>query len=133
MNTAIWNVRRFDQTLGVYSNPKAAREHGDHVIHAHFRHHMDRHRVPDSHRIIDWRVDCCGHLYGRGQFNHTAYPQKHAEGCSWQKSGLVVLRPFWAASGAKVGTGHVSTDWEIWQGVACDRFDPSFDPRAVLV
>lgn len=123
--TSLWNVQKWDQRLGTYSNPEAAKAHGDHVIHDHYRHHMDRHRVPDSHRIIDWRVDCCGHLYGPGQFNHVAYPETHADGCWRQKSGLLILRPFWAANGTKVGTGHVSTDWEIWQGVALDQFDPS--------
>jgi len=69
-------------------------------------------------------VYCCGHLYGPGQFNHTAYPETHADGCWRTEPRVLCLRPFWAASGKAAGTGHVSTDWEIWQGTAYDRFDP---------
>lgn len=127
-STFLWNIQRFDQTLGTYTNLDAARAHGNHVIHDHYRHHMDRRRVPASYRAIDWRVHCCGHLYGPGQFNQTAYPVTHADGCRRQKSRLLVLRPFWTATGTAVGTGHVRTDWEIWQGLAYDRFDP----RAIL-
>ncbi|MFI0156250.1 hypothetical protein [Streptomyces lydicus] len=128
-DTDLWNVQKFDQTLCVYTNLEAAKAHGEHIIHEHYRHHMDRRRVPESHRAIDWRVYCCGHLYGPGRFNHTAYPDVHAEGCWRAEPKVLRLRPFWAASGKAAGTGHVSTDWEIWQGLAYDRFDP----RTVLV
>jgi hypothetical protein len=124
-STSLWNVRQFDQTLGTYSNLDAARAHGEHVIRFNFRYDMDRRKVPEASRAIDWRVDCCGHLFGPGQFNHTAYPERHVEGCLRQQSGLLTLRPFWAVSGQRAGGGHVNTDWEIWQGVAYDRFDPS--------
>jgi hypothetical protein len=127
--TDLWNVQTFDQTMGVYTNLEAAKAHSEHIIHAHYQDAMDRNRVPESHRAIDWRVTCCGHLYGPGRFDHTAYPETHADGCWRQQSGLLVLRPFWVASGTRAGTGHVSTYWEIWQGMAYDRFDPS----AVLV
>ncbi|MFD1278021.1 hypothetical protein [Streptomyces kaempferi] len=119
-----WSVQNFDQTLGTYSNLEAARDHGDHIIREHYRSHMDRHRVPESHRAIDWRVWCCGHLYGPGHFNHQAYPETHAEGCSRQTSKVLGLRPFWVAGGNPVSTGHVSTVWEIWQVLAYARFDP---------
>ncbi|MEU5196054.1 hypothetical protein AB0G86_18690 [Streptomyces scabiei] len=125
MHTAIWNVQNFDQTLGVYSNIEAAKAHGKHVIHAHYQDAMDRHRVPDTHRAIDWRVHCCGHLYGPGTFDHTAYPDAHAQGCWRQTADLLGLRPFWVVSGASASTGHTRTAWEIWQGLAYDRFDPS--------
>lgn len=119
-----WNVQKFDQTIGVYTNLEAAKAHGDHIIHAHYQDAMDRRRVPESHRAIDWRVHCCGHLYGPGRFDHTAYPEAHADGCRRQKSQRLVLRPFWEATGTAASTGNVSTDWEIWQGMAYDRFDP---------
>lgn len=123
--TDLWNVQKFDQTIGVYTNLDAAKTHGDHIIQAHYQDVMDRRRVPESHRAIDWRVYCCGHLYGPGQFNHTAYPDPHADGCWRSEPPVLCLRPFWVASGKAAGTGHVSTDWEIWQGTAFDRFDPS--------
>lgn len=123
--TALWNVQRFDQTLAVYTALDAAKDHGDHIIHEHYRDAMDRRRVPESHRAIDWRISCCGHLYGPGRFSHIAYPDVHAEGCCREQPEALCLRPFWVASGKPAGTGHVSTDWEIWQGVAYDRFDPS--------
>jgi hypothetical protein len=124
--TDLWNVQKFDQTIGVYTNLDAAKAHGDHIIRRHYQDAMDRRRVPDSHRAIDWRVSCCGHLYGPGPINHTAYPDVHAEGC-WSpvEPKTLCLRPFWVTSGKKASTGHVSTDWEIWQGVARHQFDPS--------
>ncbi|MEU1824150.1 hypothetical protein ABZ502_17200 [Streptomyces abikoensis] len=125
MSTEIWNVQRWDQTLGTYSNLEAAKAHGQHVIHRHYLHHMDRRRVPDSHRVIDWRVPCCGHLSGPGQFDHTSWPDVHADGCQDQRTGLLNLRPFWAVTGTRIHTGHVTTAWEIWQGIAHDRFDPT--------
>ncbi|MGW7131329.1 hypothetical protein ACWGIA_23750 [Streptomyces bobili] len=123
--TDLWNVQQFDQTLGIYTSLEAAKAHGEYVIHDHYRHHMDCRRVPESHQAIDWHVSCCGHLYGPGQFNHTAYPETHAEGCWRTEPKALCLRPFWAASGKAVSAGHVSTDWEIWPGMAYDRFDPS--------
>ncbi|MCP9209632.1 hypothetical protein [Streptomyces cucumeris] len=125
-DSCIWNVQRWDQTLGVYLNLLAAKEHGNHVIGDYYRSYMDGHRVPASHRVVDWRAHCCGHLLGPGAFNHTAYPDVHAEGCRYQSRAPepLVLRPFWTASGAKVSTGHVSTNWEIYQAVARDTFDP---------
>jgi hypothetical protein len=122
---ALWNVQKFDQTLCAYTTLEAAKAHGEHIIHAYYQDAMDRRRVPESHRAIDWRVSCCGHLYGPGQFNHTAYPDVHAEGCWWTEPKALSLRPFWVVNGKAAGTGHVSTDWEIWQGVAYARFDPS--------
>lgn len=123
--TDLWNVQKFDQILRVYTNLEAAKAHGEHIIHQHYQNAMDRRRVPESHRAIDWRIYCCGHLYGPGQFNHTAYPDKHAEGCWRTEPNTLCLRPFWVASGKAAGTGHVSTDWEIWQGMAYERFEPS--------
>ncbi|MCZ0984144.1 hypothetical protein O1L60_46135 [Streptomyces diastatochromogenes] len=55
-STSLWNVQKFDQTLGTYTNLDAAKAHGDHVIRDHYRPHMDRRRVPASHRVVDWRV-----------------------------------------------------------------------------
>ncbi|MFJ4741125.1 hypothetical protein [Streptomyces sp. NPDC088775] len=123
-STSLWNIQKFDQTLGTYTNLDAAKAHGDHVIRDHYRPHMDRHRVPASHRVVDWRAPCCGHLHGPGQFNHTAHLVTHAIGCRPPEFRALVLRPFWAATGKAAGTGHVSTAWEIWQGFAYDRFDP---------
>ncbi|PBC72232.1 MULTISPECIES: hypothetical protein [unclassified Streptomyces] len=123
-STSVWRVQRFDQTLNTYSNLDAAKAHGEHVIHAHYQDVMTRRRVPTEHRVIDWRIWCCGHLYGPGNFNHTAYPETHAEGCWRPTSEMLGLRPFWAASGTSAGTGHTSTAWEIWQVLAHDRFDP---------
>lgn len=123
--TALWNVQNFDQMLGVYTDLEAAKAHGDHVIHAHYQDAMDRRRVPEAHRAIDWRVPCCGHLYGPGRFNHTTAPDVHADGCWQTEPKVLCLRPFWAASGATAGTGHVSTAWEIWQGTAYARFNPT--------
>ena len=125
VGTDLWNMQRFDQTMGVYTTLEAAKAHGEHIIHAHYQDAMDRRRVPDAHRAIDWRVHCCGHLYGPGRFDHTAYPETHPEGCPRPESRVLVLRPFWVASGKTASTGHVSTDWEIWKGTAYDRFDPS--------
>lgn len=122
--TDLWNVQKFDQTIGVYTNLDAARDHGDHIIHRHYQDAMNRHRVPDSHRAIDWRASCCGHLYGPGRFS-TSSPDTHAEGCDRTKPTVLCLRPFWVTSGKSARTGHVSTDWEIWQGVARHQFDPS--------
>lgn len=124
-STTLWNIQNLDQTLGTYTNLDAAKDHGDHVIRDHYRPHMDRHRVPASHRALDWRVPCCGHLHGPGQFNHTVHLVTHTHGCRLPETRLLVLRPFWAASGTAVSTGHVSTAWEIWQGLAHDRFDMS--------
>ncbi|WP_039942921.1 hypothetical protein [Streptomyces himastatinicus] len=124
-NTTLWRVQKWDQTLGTYSNLDAAKAHAEHVIRDYYRDAMNRRRVPESHRAIDWRAYCCGHLYGPGRFNHTAYPDTHAEGCLHREPEMLGLRPFWAASGTRAGGGHVNTDWEIWQGVAYDRFDPS--------
>ncbi|MFF1712141.1 hypothetical protein [Streptomyces sp. NPDC058268] len=125
MSTLLWNVQNWEYTLGAYTNLTAAQAHGEHVIRAHYRHSMDRHRVPASHRTVDWRVPCCGHLYGPGQLNHTSWPKEHADRCRAQKPPRLSLHPFWAASGTRASTGHVSTAWEIWQGVAHDRFDPT--------
>jgi hypothetical protein len=123
--TRLWNIQKWDQTLGTYTNLEAAKAHGTHLVHDHYRHYMDRRQVPISHRAVDWRVHCCGHLYGPGQLDHTAYPDTHAEGCREPTSRLLLLRPFWAATGRAIGTGHVSTHWEIWEGRAYDQFDPS--------
>lgn len=123
--TVLWNVQRFDQTLSVYTALDAAKDHGSHIVRAHYQDAMDRRRVPKSHRAVDWRVHCCGHLYGPGSFDHAAYPVVHADGCPRPESRVLVLRPFWAATGTAARTGHVSTDWEIWQGTAYAQFDPS--------
>lgn len=120
----IWIVQNFDQTLGTYTNLDAAKAHGEHVVQGHFRPYLDRNRVPASHRVVDWRLWCCGHLLGPGRFNHSD-SQGHAEGCTRTSYRTVGLDPFWAADGKRAGTGHTSTAWQIWQGVAYDQFDPS--------
>lgn len=70
-------------------------------------------------------MPCCGHLLGPGQFHLTSWPSVHAHGCQKQSTGLLRLRPFWAVTGTRIDPGHVTTTWEIQQGVAHDRFDPS--------
>ncbi|MFF5019529.1 hypothetical protein [Streptomyces sp. NPDC001165] len=124
-NPHVWRVQKWDQTLCTYSNLDAAKDHGEYVVHAHYQDAMDRRRVPETYRAIDWRVWCCGHLYGPGQFNHTAYPETHADGCLHGKSEVLGLRPFWAVSGARAGGNGTRSDWEIWQTLAFDRFEPS--------